>query len=123
MPLQEADTIYTPDDLIAGDYPIQTDTVTILAGENRVRGDVLGRVTASKKHIHSLSAAVDGSQTPDAILVEDCDATAGDKQALVYLSGEFNDDKLGYGTGHDAASVKEAFRKGPIFIKSSLPNG
>jgi hypothetical protein len=42
----------------------------------------------------ALSASSDGSQTPTAILAEDCDASGGDKEAMVYKAGTFNESAL-----------------------------
>jgi hypothetical protein len=39
--------------------------ITIALGAAHVKGEVLGKITASGKYIKSLSAAADGSQTPD----------------------------------------------------------
>lgn len=111
---------HTPDDLIAGDYPIVTDIVTILAGENLNRGTVLGKITASAKHVIVNSANVDGSQAPVVILAEDCDATAGDKQALVYLSGAFNENACAFGGTNDADTHRAALRDLNIYLKKAV---
>ena len=108
------------DNLLAGDYPMATDSITILSGENLQRGALLGRITASGKYILSLSAAGDGSETPEAILLEDCDASSGDKVAPIALTGQFNDNKVTFGTGHTAASVKAGLRDKGIFLKSPV---
>ena len=117
-----ATATYQPGGLIVGDFPVAVRNVTILAGEVRTRGTVLGRVTASDKYIMSLSAAVDGSQDPAEILAVDVDATGGDVVAPVYSTGEFADDLMTFGTGHDADSVETAFRVGgrSIFIRKRV---
>ena len=109
---------YTADTLLAGSFPLTTDSVTILTGQDLTRGAVLGRITASGKFILSLSAAGDGSETPYAVLAEDVDATAADKVATVYLTGEFNEDALTIGTGHTAAGIKPGLRANSIFLKT-----
>lgn len=68
------------------------------------------RVTADGKLLLSLAAAVDGSEDVYAILGEDVDATSADKEATVYLSGEFRAAGLTFGTGHTAASTRDAAR-------------
>lgn len=113
---------FTYDDILAGDFPQVTESVTIITGQNLVRGTVLGKITASGKFTTSLSASSDGSQTPDAILLEDCDATSADKVAPVALSGEFNQNALTIGTGHTAASIKAGLRAKSIFLKDSVQN-
>lgn len=111
---------YTPDNLIAGDFPIRTEKVTLITGQNVVRGTVLGVITASGKYNKSLSAAADGSQNVFAIAAESVDATAADKEIIVYLSGDFNEDALTFGTGHTAASTFAALRDLSIFLHNPV---
>lgn len=112
-------TSYTPDKLLAGDMPLAAKKVTILTGQNLTRGAVLGKITSGGKYILSLSAAVDGSQTPDAILAHDVDATAADKEAEVYTRGDFNENALTIGTAHTADSIREGLRaKGIHLVKA-----
>lgn len=111
---------YTPDSLFAGDYPVVGESVTILSGQTLVRGSVLGKITSGGKFILSLSGASDGSETPEAILLEDCDASGGDAVAPVALTGEFNEDALTIGTAHTAASIKQGLRDKGIFLKSPV---
>jgi len=107
---------YTPDRLVLGGKPV-AQKVTILTGQNLLRGAVLGKITVTGEYILSLSAAVDGSQTPDAILAQPINATAADKEALAYFTGEFNDAAIILGTAHTVATVWEGLRaKGIILI-------
>lgn len=111
---------YVPDALIAGNaHLLAGRKVTIISGQNLVRGTVLGRITSGGKYNKSLSAASDGSQTPDLILAEDCDASAGDQQALAYSRGDFNAGALTLGASHTVASITEGLRVKGIVI---LPN-
>lgn len=117
-----AEETYSPDQLIAGDFPIITDTGTILSGENLSRGAVLGIVTASGKYrlCDADTPATDGSQDPKAILVEDVDASGGDvTDAPIYLAGEFNENKLTMKASTTIAQIKAALRALSIFIKSA----
>jgi hypothetical protein len=110
------------DDLIAGDNQgLVTEPVTILSGQNVVRGTLLGKITVGGKYIASLSAAGDGSEVPSAILAEDVDATAGDKAAIAYIAGEFNERQITFGDDHTAASVKAGLRDMGIYLKPSVP--
>lgn len=120
VPSISTDT-YTPDALVAGDNirPV-TDTRTLASGQNLKRGAVLGLITASGKLTLSASGASDGSQTPYAILADDCDASSGDKSCAVYLAGEFNANALIFGTGHSASTVREALRDAGIFLKTAI---
>lgn len=102
---------YTPDRLIAGNaHLLVARTITVLSGQTLTRGAVIGKVTASGKYILSLAAANDGSEAPDLILAEDCDASAADKPALAYARGDFNANALTLGTGHTVASITEGLR-------------
>lgn len=88
---------FTPDELIAGGITPPSLKVTVLTGQNLVRGSVLGKITASGKYILSLSGAVDGSEVPDVILAHDVDATAADQEAMAYTGGIFNADSVTWG--------------------------
>ncbi len=111
---------YDPDRLLAGNaHLLNGEKVTIITGQNLLRGAVIGKITASSKYNLSLSAAVDGSEVPDLILAEDCDASGGDKEALAYMRGDFNSNRITIGTAHTLASIKEGLRvKGIILIDS-----
>lgn len=102
--------------LINGEYPRVTKKVTIISGQNLSEGALLGAITTSGKYNLSLQAAADGSQTPVAVLAHAVDATSGDKEAIVYLTGEFNSAAMTFGTGHTASSVQAALRDLSIFI-------
>ena len=112
---------HTRDQLIAGDFHIVTDEVILISGQNRTRGAVLGRITASGKYTHVDDAAADGSEIARAVLIEDTDATAGDlSNTPVYLTGEFNRDKLNFGGGDvfgdhtDNMRALSMFQKAPV---------
>lgn len=112
---------YTPDNLIAGETSLVTEAVTVASSAALTRGAVLGKITTGGKFILSASAAADGSQTPYAILAEDCDASGGDVTSVaVYVKGEFNQNALSFGTGHDASTVKAPLRDAGIYIKTSV---
>lgn len=111
---------YTPDRLIAGAYPIETRKVTLVSGQNLVRGAVLGKITSGGKYTLSLSASSDGSQVPDAVLVDTTDASGGDKEVMVYTRGEFNEAALTIGTGHTADSIREGLRVKNIHLKKTV---
>ncbi len=86
---------------------------TVTDATDFVAGDTL-YVTVSAvtyKYLKSLAAATDGSQTPDAILAEDCDASAADKTTVAYVRGDFAASKLTLGTGHTAATIREGLRR------------
>ena len=94
-----------------------TRKVTLDAG-NLVRGSLLGRITTGGKYILSLAAAVDGSEVPDAILLHDTDASAGDQEVIVAIKGRFAHAGMTFGTGHTAASVDAVLRDKNIYLES-----
>ena len=101
---------------ILADDDYTTRKVTILSGQNIVAGTVLGKITATGKYITSLSAAVDGSQTPDFLAGTDVDATSGDKETIVYETGTFVATALTLGAGHTIATIREGLRVKGILI-------
>jgi hypothetical protein len=58
---------------------LSVDAVTIVLGQDRKAGDVMGKITASGKYKIYDNAAVDGSEVAAGILWGDVDATAADK--------------------------------------------
>lgn len=108
------------DNLIAGTAINMVTESIVLDTGNLSRGAVLGKITATGKYVLSASAAVDGSQTPAAILAEDADATDGDKVTVAYLTGEFNTAALTLGAGHTIASITAGLRDQGIFLKTNL---
>ncbi|AKM11632.1 hypothetical protein AB433_07550 [Croceicoccus naphthovorans] len=89
-----------------------TRVITVLSGEVRSAGAVLGKITASGKYKLSASAAGDGSQTPALVLAQDVDASGGDVEAVCYetCSGGIVASGLTLGTGHTIASIRDAMR-------------
>lgn len=119
MPVSTAS--YTPGDMYLGNYPLMTRGITVASGAGVLkRGTVLGQITASKKYLTSLAAAVDGSETPRLILAEDIDASAADVACKAYWSGDFDDSKLTFGTGITSAAAEAAFDAAgiPLFLKT-----
>ena len=112
---------YTPDSLIAGNADLLVARkVTIISGQNLARGSVLGKITASGKYNLSLSGASDGSQTPDLILGEAADASAGDVTALAYARGDFLTTALTLGASHTVASITEGLRAKGITLLTAV---
>lgn len=110
MPASFSSTTLPIDKLVVDAGKLVSRKITLISGQNLTRGSVLGKITASGKYNLSLSAAGDGSQTPDLILAEDTDASGGDKEALAYEAGVFNVNALNIGTAHTAASIQEGLR-------------
>lgn len=95
-----------------------TRKVVIAAGAMHLRGELLGQVTASKKYLLSASAAGDGSQVPDAILLHDVDATSVDQEAIVAIKGRFGIQGMIFGAGQTAASVDAVLRDKNIYLEN-----
>lgn len=112
--------VFTPDSLHAGDFPIRTRKLTLVSGQNLTRGALLGIITASGKATLALSASADGSETPNCILAEDTDASAGDKDCIVYISGDFNSNAMTFGAGITADSAREGLRDLNIYLTSAV---
>jgi hypothetical protein len=116
--------VYVPDRLIAGDFPLVTDTVTIAAGQNLSRGALLGMVTSTGDFILSLSAASDGSQNPVAVLADNVNTSSTGTNAAtpapVYYTGEFNINAMTLGTGFAYPAIKTTLRPLSIFIKQGV---
>ncbi|RKQ68950.1 bacteriophage lambda head decoration protein D [Litorimonas taeanensis] len=104
---------YTPEEIHAGDYPIQTETATAGAAVTAIT--VIGRVTSSKKVIASDPAAEDGSEVPIGISAHA--AAADDDPLTFYKSGGFDISKIEKGDWTDAALIA-AFDRTPITLKT-----
>jgi hypothetical protein len=112
---------FTPDNLIAGEFPRVSRHVTVTGNTMLPIGSVLGRITDDGRYQLSKAKATDGSENPDVILAENVDTTDGDQQALVYLAGEFNIHALHLGEGHTIDSIQESLRLRSIFLRNNQP--
>ena len=110
---------YTPDNLLAGEYPRVARLVSIAKGTDLTKGSVLGRITDNGKFKLSASDNKDGSENPDAILAENAPASDQDVQAVVYFSGEFNEHALTLGEGHTLESIRTDLRAKNIFLRKN----
>lgn len=110
-------TVFTPDNLVARNaHLLVSIAVTLISGQNLKRGALLGQITTGGKYTLSLSASSDGSETPAAVLAQDCDASAGDQACLAYIRGDFNDAGVVFGASHTAATTAAGLRDRGIFI-------
>lgn len=66
----------------------------------------------------SLTASTDGSAAPSAVLGHDIvpNSVDTDYEAVIYIAGPMLADGLTYGTGHNAATVRPAFREIGLYI-------
>ncbi len=113
---------FTPDRLVISLDDVVSRKVTIAAGQNLVRGAVIGKITTGGKYSLSASAASDGSQTPDAILADDCNATAADTEAMAYFRVQVNSAAVTLGAGHTVASIREGLRGKGIDLIDTVGN-
>ncbi|MDX8367775.1 head decoration protein [Cytobacillus sp. IB215665] len=106
------------DNLIAGGQEnITTGVVTLKGGNQYTRGTVVGLLTADGSSVIVDSSKSDGSERPYGILTDDVDTTDGDMEAVVYLTGEFNEDKLTFGGADTPGNHRQSLREMGIFIK------
>lgn len=118
---------YLPDQLIAGNEHLVTETQT-LAQQAAVlaRGTLLGKVTATGDLTVCVKTAADGSQTPYGILVDQTDATAGAVSCGVYVKGEFNVHKMtidaswGANLGAQFAALQDPARAVQLYLKQPI---
>lgn len=109
-----------PDRLIAGD-PLgpTTEKVTLTDISSTgalVRGTVLGQVTADSKFGICLNGSADGSEVARAILAKDADPSSGDVEAMIFRTGQFNQDRLTFGTGTTIANSRESLANQGILL-------
>ena len=101
----------TADNLIAGEFPRVSELASITGG-NYTRGTVL-------KESEGAFTICGASDTPAAILAENVDATSENKQAVVYLTGEFKAAALTVASGATVAGLKAKLRAKNIFVKTN----
>ncbi len=108
---------YTPENLLAGNFPVEVMPFTVASGAGVIaKHTVLGRVTATGKLKPYDDAATDGSEVAEVILAEDIDATSEDVPVQTYVTGSFNKAAL---VGIDDVAIIQ-LRKVGIFVKVIL---
>lgn len=111
------------DHLIAGEFPQVLRKVTITGGDILPRGAVLGRIHHDdhcgddRYTFVREPSCKDGSAMPDAILAQTVDTRDGDKEAYIYLAGEFNVDAVILPSQQDREEVTHILRKRSIFLR------
>jgi hypothetical protein len=111
---------WSPDNLIAGPYPLVTREITLITGQDLSRGALLGKITDGGKYTLSLSASEDGSETPIAILAKDTDASLADVETIAYIAGEFNENAMTFGDDHTADTVRDDLRALNMYLKAPV---
>lgn len=75
------------------------ENVTIASGQNLKAGAVLGKLTSGGHYAEYSNGLSDGTQAAAAILIADCDATAGAvKAAVINCDAEVNGKCLDWGS-------------------------
>ncbi len=114
---------FNPHDLIAGDFPLKTEAITLAKGQNLKRGSVLGRIRASDKFVLSRKTddagaeISDGSEVPLRVLGEDVDATDKEHVTVAYRTGSFLRQGLVLHESHSLADIKYDLETRSIFIE------
>ena len=112
---------HAEDNLIAGDFDIVTEAKTLVSGQSVVKGEILGRITASGKYAMYKKTHSDGTETPDVIAAETVDASAGDAPIITYLSGQYNQNAITLPTVETVDNtLKDALRTKSIFLVESV---
>ena len=110
---------YTQDNLLAGG-PLFTDVGTLAESQDVVRGEVLGRVTASGEVVSSLAASSDGSETAELVALEARTTGVGETAEIpVVVFGKVNENALTFGAGHDVSTTKADLKTVGIYLAPS----
>jgi hypothetical protein len=112
--------VFIPDQLIAGQLQVVTDTGVIAKGQKLQRGAVLGQITASREYTFCKKDATDGSQIPCAILVDNVNATEESVNGGVYLMGEFNQHRIIRDESWELPELAAELRKFSLFLRDSI---
>lgn len=102
------------DNLLAGEFP-RVAVLAVITGGKFERGTVLG----IKDGTFPNARLTISTSSPEAVLAENVDASEEDKQAVVYLTGEFNKAALKANAEIDTLTPK--LRAKSIFVKSNQP--
>ncbi len=111
---------YVPDQLIAGNLQLVTDTVDIGGADPLVRGTILGQITATGVYVLSVKTATDGSETPCAVLVDNVSPAGATVRGGIYELGIFNQNRITFDSSWTVPELKNALRPFSIFLRDSL---
>ncbi|MFZ5274746.1 head decoration protein [Enterobacter asburiae] len=111
---------YVPDQLIAGNLHLVTDTVDIGGADPLVRGSILGQITATGVYVLSVQTATDGSEVPSAVLVDNVSPGGATVRGGIYELGIFNQNRITFDSSWTLPALKTALRPFSIFLRDSL---
>ena len=110
----------THDNLLAGDFPLVTLPITVVSGENVSRGAVMGKITASGKYKLCTVDSSDGSEVAELVMSMDVDASAADAPGIGYLTGDFNENALTFGSVDTYADHASEMRLRSLFVHNPV---
>jgi hypothetical protein len=114
---------FAHDNLIAGDMPRVSEKQTVLSGAGALAaGTVLAKDSGNANKLVPVNDASGTAsiQTPYAILADAVDATSADAEAVVFLSGHFNETALTFGGDDTADDHRAALRGLGIFTTPNM---
>ena len=120
--VRDPDGEVRPDLTVGTAYVDQIKTTLSQGGTKFAVGDGFSITVERGAGAYKLSAAnaYDGSENPVGILAMDADPSGGDIKCAVYMTGEFNRNKVHYDPSWSLASLTTAFRYANIFLKTAL---
>lgn len=106
----------------AAAFADQIKFVTAAGGTAFVAGDGfdISLVVGPGKYLLALGAATDGSQVPNAILAEDCNASSGDTVTIAYIRATVDENACIFGAGLNPANARDPLRDVGISLQSSI---
>ena len=114
----------TYDNLVVADFPVTTQRAVLISGQNVVRGEALGKITASGKlTTWGSGGSDDGHRTFYALAVEDCDASLADKAISFYMTGKFYKDNVtisGQASADDITDIEATARDIGIILVDNI---
>lgn len=114
-------TPYNPDRLIAGDFPHATIDGPLIDNQSvgaLSRGAVLGFSGGNWAVVHQTGSF--GAATAKGILAKDADPSGGGVSAVIYVTGEFNEDRLSFGGTLDADDVRSFLQDFNIYLRKPV---
>jgi hypothetical protein len=112
---------YTPDDLIAGDFPIVKEVIVVPSGTAAfARGTILDADGVPIRYAEDADGVpVKGAADADCVALEAVDASQADAPCIVALTGQFNQNKIA-APGVPVDALKTALRAKSIFLEKGL---
>lgn len=114
-------TSSNPDRVLGGSSDLITRQVTLTDDQSQgplARGAVLGFDGSLYARVHQAGSF--GASTARAILAKDADPSGGDVTALVYIAGEFNEERLNVGGTVTIEQVREPLQANGIVLRKPV---